>query len=112
MSSAMGTGRHVRRPRSTWPKSCGIPTSLQVPGGHPSFPPHRSPFRMTIRPQMAFCMRTGATPSDTSTPVAGHDLCVDTSSGAAGRPDRPSRCCSRRDLHPEMIVTLPPVSAS
>lgn len=48
----------------------------------------------------------------TSTPVAGHERCVERSSGAAGRPRLPRLACSRRVRAPEIILTVPRVSTS
>ena len=57
-----------RGPRSTCCQSKGIPPSSTGPP-----PPHLSPFITTIRPHIAFWIRVGANPSETSAPVAGQE---------------------------------------
>jgi len=57
------------------------------------------------RPQMAFWTLVGANPKDMSTPLAGHDRCVDLLSGAVGRPLLPRDLCSAAVRYPEMIST-------
>ena len=87
---AVGVGAaHRLGPRSTCCQSSGMPPSSDADP-----PPHLSPCKVTMRPQIAFWTLVGANPSDMSTPVDGHERWVETSSGAAGLPRLASAPCS------------------
>ena len=89
-----------RGPASICCQSEGIPCSSNwLP------PPHRKPSSCTRAPHTCFFSLVGSAPNEISTPVAGQLLCVDTESGAVGRPITLRRSCCSRVRYPDVIQT-------